>query len=146
MCIGGLAKASTNINGYVIKGDPDSGNSYNFMNALRGFNAADRDGIGSYTQGDTGSEWLLTEVSGPSEYDTTAIVNGRDQFIETLNLIPNITIDGATSSVESNFTDVISPFEDTRFYNLQGVEVSPNSKGILIVVDSNGGVTKRVRR
>ncbi|MDE6523849.1 MAG: glycoside hydrolase family protein [Muribaculaceae bacterium] len=142
VCIGGLSKASTNINGYVIKGDPESGNSYNFMNALRGFNAADRDGIGSYTQGDTGSEWLLTEVSGLSEYDTTAIINGRDQFIETLKLIPNITIDGETSYIVSNFIDNSSIFEDTRFYNLQGVEVSPDSKGIRIIVNSNGGVTK----
>lgn len=146
VCIGGLAKASTNINGYVIKGDPDSGNSYNFMNALRGFNAADRDGIGSYTQGDTGSEWLLTEVSGPSEYDTTAIINGRDQFIETLKLIPDITIDNTPSSIESKFVDYISPLEDNHFYNLQGIEVSPNSKGILIIVNSNGGVTKRIQK
>lgn len=146
VCIGGLAKASNNINGYVIKGDPDSGNAYNFMNALRGFNGADRDGVGSYTQGDTGSEWLLTEVDGHSEYDTSAIKNGRDQFIETLNLIPGLTIDGATSSVESNFINCGSTLEGTRFFNLQGAEVSPDSKGILIIVNSNGSTSKRIQK
>lgn len=121
-------KASgTLTNGYTIKGDPTSTNTYNYLNAYGGANHTE---LSSYTEADKNSQWLLVE-SPKQEYtfNVEMITTGLDDFLETVEKL-DVNIITSVSDVASDMKQRCG--RSGKIYTLNGTQYKENSKGILV--------------
>lgn len=121
-------KASgTLTNGYTIKGDPTSTNTYNYLNAYGGANHTE---LSSYTEADKNSQWLLVE-SPKQEYTfkVEMITTGLDDFLETVEKL-DVNIITSVSDVASDMKQRCG--RSGKIYTLNGTQYKENSKGILV--------------
>lgn len=121
-------KASgTLTNGYIIKGDPTSANTFNYLNAYGGANHTE---LSSYTEADKNSQWLLVDC--PTQeytFSVEKVTTGLDDFLKTAGKLDADII----TSVFGATVDTGTPngYGDS-IYTLGGAICGKAGKGILV--------------
>lgn len=122
-------KASgTLTNGYTIKGDPTSANTYNYLNAYGG---AGHTELSSYTEADKNSQWLLVDC--PTQeytFNVEKVTTGLDDFLQTIkktdaNVITSVS--GVTADAKGGTGRC------GNIYTIGGAQCGKTAKGILVM-------------